>query len=156
MRLVIVLIGGGRIRRGRSGCCAGIQAVMLHIWITSLYLNIVCFHLHEGAAASDTAAGLPNISGYVRPPAGHNAIPVQMLAGLAQATEPDQVCGFMLIHSLWVLGKAMWITSKSYTYLCTWPSLFTFWVCDFITVFLVGLGEAMSMVPDLELAVNSK
>jgi hypothetical protein len=112
MRLVVLMIGGGRIRRG-SGCCAGIQAVvmLLHIWITSLYLNIVCFHLYEGAAAaaSDTA-GLPdNFSGYVRPPAGHNVIPVQMLAGLAQATEPDQVlpitfsvCGFTLIHSLWV------------------------------------------------------
>lgn len=105
MRLVIVMIGGGRIRRG-SGCCAGIQAVMLHIWITSLiYLNIVCFHPYEGAAASDTA-GLPNTSSYVRPPAGHNVIPVQMHADLAQATEPDQVfpvtfsvCDFTLFHS---------------------------------------------------------
>ena len=87
MRLVVLMIGGGRSRRG-SGCCAGIQAVvMLHIWITSLYLNIVCFHLYEGAAA-----GLPdNVCEYVRPPAGHNVIPVQMFAGLAQATEPDQV-----------------------------------------------------------------
>ena len=99
-----MMIGGGWIRRG-SGCCAGIPAVMLHIWITSLYLNIVCFHLYEGAAASDTA-GLPKISNYVRPPAGHNVMPVQTLVGLAQATEPDQVlpvtfsvCDFTLIHS---------------------------------------------------------